>query len=403
MLQFTRILIAYLIISNGSSVTVPGRAPVSSVKNLTVALYGTTKLTNGEAQAAMNVAGKVLQTSDFPGDIPCPVSFLLSGPVRASGDHSRIVVHDPPSLKEICSQPGDVHVVDAISYCGVDAPAIGCASANPSCMIVVRAYVDDFPDEEGILWAHEYGHTRGLGHRINTSAVMNSYVGDTERGVNQVECLAFQQTGPVSSQPFNAEHPPVKEFVHRRYFEGVPFDSASKYTKEDALVLIGMLGDADEKRFLGNIVATLGMIGDPIVIPPLKAFVESGSSEIDPTVADAKKFALTALGFVLNKTSDEDLLVYLKGGIFPPTWSKRVHWNIPGEESAKRNLDLAVSSIKGLGVSGIPEAGSALKGVGFSIGPEAAVIQPAISRAIELNSQIQKLGLKEYYQKQQIQ
>jgi len=379
------------------------------VQNLTVCLHGTTSLTAVEAQAAMKVAGDVLQKSDFTGDIACPVSFKLSGPVAGSSDRSQKRIKNDDDLKNICGQPGYAHIVDAIDYCGKDAPALGCSRANPPCMVVVRAYSSDFPDDEGILWAHEYGHTKGLVHRDpdDETAVMNQYIGVTERGVNQTECNAYLKhtasTGAQSAPTGNA-HPAVRDFVHRRYFEGVPYEIASSYGHQDAQALVTLLENPEEKRYLPNIVAVLGMIGDPVAIRPLQSFIESGDGTLDPPVANAKLFAPTALGYIVNNTHNTEVVAYLQKGMFPDGWSTKVHWNLPAAESVReRNLVLAESSIKGLGISGVPEAERALKSVGFSLSPkEGAVIQRAIERALETNKKIQQLGLKQFYLQNQI-
>ena len=51
--------------------------------------------------------------------------------------------------------------------------------------------------------------------------------------------------------------------VHDRgHPEGVPYDVASRYTKEDAKVLLGMLKDPAEKPWWTNIATTICFIGD---------------------------------------------------------------------------------------------------------------------------------------------
>ncbi len=44
---------------------------------------------------------------------------------------------------------------------------------------------------EGILWAHEFGHNKGLRHRAGQSLLMNPTVGPTEKGLNSAESDAF--------------------------------------------------------------------------------------------------------------------------------------------------------------------------------------------------------------------
>jgi len=47
---------------------------------------------------------------------------------------------------------------------------------------------------QGILWGHEYGHTKGLEHRNSGSnAVMYGSIGFNRRRVNRAECDAFRR------------------------------------------------------------------------------------------------------------------------------------------------------------------------------------------------------------------
>jgi hypothetical protein len=47
---------------------------------------------------------------------------------------------------------------------------------------------------EGILWLHEYGHTRGLNHRDDDpNAVMNGSISSTRLWVTSSECTAYKK------------------------------------------------------------------------------------------------------------------------------------------------------------------------------------------------------------------
>jgi len=117
--------------------------------------------------------------------------------------------------------------------------------------------------------AYEYGHTKALQHPNDENALMNPYLGTTERRVNAAKCRAFtgHAQGGANSRR-GVPEPGIVEFIHRTYTEGIPFELASSYTREDAQNLIAMLENPDEKPHLTNIVVTLGMIGDPTTVQP---------------------------------------------------------------------------------------------------------------------------------------
>jgi hypothetical protein len=84
---------------------------------------------------------------------------------------------------------GFVKVVNQINWCsGIGFNIIGCAPIPGSSLVVVR-----FTGAEGILWAHEYGHTRGLPHNTGGTAIMNGTITATHTMVTPSECAAFKK------------------------------------------------------------------------------------------------------------------------------------------------------------------------------------------------------------------
>jgi hypothetical protein len=120
------------------------------------------------------------------------VHFVRQGTVGTflSGDGSVDSIADFVALAVLAAK---VVVVNQINWCdGIKPGIIGC-SPTPGSYQVVTRYNPVQPGSaagslEGILWAHEYGHTKGLPHRNNIFAVMNPYIGSTERQVNTTEC-----------------------------------------------------------------------------------------------------------------------------------------------------------------------------------------------------------------------
>jgi len=268
-------------------------------------------------------------------------------------------------------------------------------------MVVVR-YATDASDIEGILWAHEYGHTKGLQHRSDESAIMNPYVGASERGVNTSECHAFQGTmtyQATGKQP--TARPSVVDFVHRTYFEGTPYAIASTYGADDAKTLLQLLGKTEERPFYSNIVTTLGMIGDPVAVEPLKSFITKGEGTIDGNTARAKTTAVTALGYIVNKSHDKNALQFLARGMEPTDWESRLEWLPAGQTINDRTFSLVRAAIYGLAFAGTPEAEIALASSKTQL---SSALEPKLSEraakdvdeALKINNTIQHETLQKY-------
>jgi hypothetical protein len=148
--------------------------------DLQIQRYTNTNLTNAEADQILADASTILQTNDGGADVECEVSFSRDGDVTAfnTGDGS---VDSSAEFNTMLALSGYVAVVNQINWCGALIPnVIGCAPVPGSSMVVVR-YI---PSQEGILWAHEYGHTKGLPHRNDDpNAVMNGIINSTHRRI----------------------------------------------------------------------------------------------------------------------------------------------------------------------------------------------------------------------------
>lgn len=156
--------------------------------NLQVRRFTTAVLNDARADAILGDMGAVLIVDDGPGDVACGAAFVRDGLVTsfATGDGS---IDSLAELNAVLGLPGYVKVVNAINWCGgFGVGIIGCAPVPGNSLTVVRFTAN----LEGILWAHEYGHTRGLSHRNNVNAVMNPFIVDTARRVNDAECNAIK-------------------------------------------------------------------------------------------------------------------------------------------------------------------------------------------------------------------
>ena len=120
-------------------------------------------------------------------DVPCPLRAVREGAVGIfmEGDGS---IDSYTELEEIIFLPGLSKVVNEISYCNGMAPdAAGCAEGGSFVVEDLTSLSD-----AAIAWAHEYGHTRGLGHRPDKLyAVMQPTISTANWMVDQTECTSL--------------------------------------------------------------------------------------------------------------------------------------------------------------------------------------------------------------------
>jgi hypothetical protein len=151
--------------------------------------FSTSALTIAQATAIVASMSTVIQTNDGVGDVACLAQYTLAGaiPAFATGDGS---IDSQAEFNAVIALPGHVKVVNQINWCGALIPnVIGCSPTPGESEVVTRFTAA----QEGILWLHEYGHTRGLGHRMAITAVMNPTIGINRRMVNASECTAFRR------------------------------------------------------------------------------------------------------------------------------------------------------------------------------------------------------------------
>ncbi len=307
-------------------------------------------------------AHALLLKKDGTDDVSCDVDFRRSGPVSSFDGIGAI--NDTSDFAEVCAERGNVHVVREINWCMVPGDFHGCASTSANCMVVVR----DFESLEGILWAHEYGHTQGLHHRNNANALMYPALWDTNRRVLAWECDYFPYASPsatpASSPPVDNNSPTpsaptdIEAFVRHIYIHGVPYELATKYPQEVVPTLLKMLKDPKEARHRANIITTLCIVGRNAGIAGEAIGVfERGEGKLSASEYRAKKAALLGLGYLAN-SGDKTALEYLEKSVDSDAWDRRgLKWQSPFDDSpAYRNAQLTTLAVWGLVISGQPEA-----------------------------------------------
>jgi hypothetical protein len=249
---------------------------------------------------------------------------------------------------------------------------------NPTVNLAVVRFT---ANQEGILWVHEYGHNAGNPHRTDdTRAIMFPSIGADHNVVNGTESGRYL-AGPLAItsdvMPMatgccqgDAMQPPqdVREFVSQHWYEGVPYDTASQYTEEDAKRLLLWLVNQPEKHeeFLPEIVTTLCFIGSEVAVEPLIDFVESPRA--GRAVFNAKNAALIHLGDLINKSGNQMALDFLTRVATQMETARALAEPQASVEAAEAvggvvaptvealEAELAVSATFGLSLAGTPEA-----------------------------------------------
>jgi hypothetical protein len=378
---------------------------------LQITRFVTAQINEDDADDILRNASTVLQTNDGDDDVSCNLTLTRDGNLttftRGDGE-----IHTESDFRQVCSEPGYIHVVNLINKCDgeVNPSIIGCAKFLEECVVVVRFTPPGEPMTEGILWAHEYGHTLNLHHRGQSDAVMFPVVADDHRKIDEFEADVFLRFSQPAPAPFNEEFlfpPDVRDFVHERFIHGVPFEAARRFNTPEAVqTLAAMLQDQSEEEYWPNIAATLGMTGNSAALEHLSAFVQRGEGQLSPQAYRAKVGALIAVGYMLGQTGTTDAVNYLARGARPSSWHG-LNWVSPFTPDARaRDQQLAESAIMALGVSGDARALNTLNR--FNRAPLSTMMEGAppsedredfsktIQEALEENRKVRTLGLERY-------
>ncbi|HEV2816638.1 MAG TPA: hypothetical protein VGW40_05390 [Allosphingosinicella sp.] len=388
-------------------------------------------LSDDEADSIFAEASSILQSNDGPFDVPCSVVLLRAGPVTTFADTDG-TIDTSAELETVFGLNGNVKVVERIDFCGVFNVAIrGCGGIPGSSFIVERVEGLD-----GMIWAHEFGHNRGLFHRDDLpEALMYFRAGATHRRINRSECTAFGGT-PLSealiaelaqaatqlldegqavadSTAVTGRHP-VVAFVRQVYIHGVPLDEAARFGSDAVAPLLALLNDRRQVRFHENAALVLGMIGDARAFEPLAAYIArppvdgaTGSVDSASRAHQARVASIIAIGYLANRANSDPAVAYLIESTNPEIWRGRRFQPISHlrMSAAEQEADLSKYAIFALGLSGDSRARAHLLSLR---GREAMLrrrygdaMNGVVEQSLSLHAEVSRRGLVAYYGRRQ--
>ena len=386
---------------------------------VTVQRHASVALTEAEADRILADMGSTLQNADSGTDVATRVRFVRNGAVQVLPATIAATIQTQAQLLDLLNAGTGIKLVQAIRWCGGPGGSIiGCAPLGSPTVNV--AAVRFTPDQEGILWVHEYGHNAGIGHRADDRrAVMYPSIGPDHNVINSAESERFL-AGPVTVA--GAAMPAcgcdgegiqlpadVRDFVSRHWVEGIPYDLAAQYTGQDARLLLEWLVDEPElhEEFLPEIVTTLCFIGSTAAVKPLVDFVESPRA--GRAAFNAKNAVLIHLGDLVNKSGSQaalDFLTLVATGMETAKALAAPQAAMAASEAAALNVvppsvdalaaELAVSATFGLALAATPGAQQTIDALRDA--PDAfGAVQQAAVEAAKLCRTVRAQGQKEYY------
>jgi hypothetical protein len=365
-------------------------------RSLSVTKFQSSSLTDSNADHILSQSSQIIANN------ACALSLSRSGSVTDFNVGSGSVL-TKSDYERVCAQPGYVHLVNSINWCNGITDALGCSDTPGTCIVIVRwaAAPDQDPAqiEEGILWAHEYGHTKNLCHRNDADAVMNPILNANRLKINQDECNHYlERVSAPCAAPSQLQAATVEDFVHNVYIHGVPFEEARKFkSSEDVERLGSLLKDSQQQRYWANAATTLGMIGTAQATRHLTEFIARGSGVLTPEAYRAKSSAVIAMGFALGTTGEGQALSFLVNKSDPAEW-QTFDWQSPfADGSANRDLQMARTAIAALGFSGNVHAESALEKLHSN--PELASkpqFSESIDSALADSKSVRRVGFDAY-------
>lgn len=395
----------------GAALPSPAQEPFGvTLLPVHVVRHGNVAISNSEVDLVIASATRVVAVADYSGDVGARVSIQREGAVASSNAFPCTIASRADYDAAFAATAADalsvkrkLAVVCRINWCGSLSPGIiGCGDQPGTRFMQVR----HTRSLEGILTAHEYGHTKNLGHRNDETAVMNPYIVSTALGLNGSEAAAYGSTSlhAFTGQVSSTAALPLKEFVKQTFPHGVPYAEAKAYGATALPALRGMLADPALTPHWPNIVIVMGINGDKSTFAVLRKHLErKGEGILQLGDYDSRIFALAAMGYNANnlKPGNQNIIKYLTASTDPKTWqAKKLKWRSPSHAvptEAAVTDDLVGQAILGLALSGDQKAAAALEAMIANPAKAAVMTAPALQESLSSNRSIASKGLVAYY------
>ncbi len=416
---------------------------------------------NSQADNAMASASTVLEMATASGDVTCDVRLNRSG--ANTNRAERNVIDTDSQLRTIFGQPGYVKVVHQINRCNstTNVAIIGCAVKHN--MIVEDLRDNGAPNEplQGVLWAHEFGHTQGLPHRVVATStcltceagvcydicagfppppnmfVMAPSISTANVVINNTECTAFKKPltesitipctvcegglcynqcnlgfgGVGAGAEGTSQKAPIREFVKRIYPDAMPIDEMLQYGAEDVPALAEILSDSKEQSSWPMATSLLGMIGGDGSARTLIDFVvHERTGRVSNGTDRGISAAIVALGYLVERSGSRLALDFLMEASDPGFWDRQpgMRWtNEFGARIGARNRRLTDFAVMGLGLSAHPDAKLALQRrwktlnqhAGGGTAEEQDEAKELVEQAMDDHARVSRVGLAAYYRR----
>jgi hypothetical protein len=182
-----------------------GSASAQQVHSLKVSIHkDVPPLTKDQLDEALDRASKLLKEAGNQ----CNVTLKRNGPVETFDfDSAPKNIRNLEDLEAVHRVPADVKIVESIHFCmgRYDKEGWwGCSwrpEGLPKTVIVVRG-MRPGPvvgrDTRYLIWAHEFGHTKGLHHRVDDERALMTpcAIGTLTRRITNDECSCLKD-GPA--------------------------------------------------------------------------------------------------------------------------------------------------------------------------------------------------------------